>query len=148
MNLWVQSKNQQNGSCDRPQSPEVQRLVAGGKRAALPLVARGQLRVEGDLGELQEAGDRSGDGRFGILYGPNLVPFQSLDSVLIAYPLLSIPILAAPTCQDSAELSWVTSIGKYSLKSPISFRGQFQQGYHCFRQAWLFLQLVLTNKHV
>lgn len=67
----------------------MQRLVAGGKRAALPLVARGQLRVEGDLGQLEEAGDRSGDGRFGVLYGPNLVPFQSLDSVLIAYPLLS-----------------------------------------------------------
>lgn len=32
----------------------VQRLVAGGKRAALPLVARGQLRVEGDLGQLEE----------------------------------------------------------------------------------------------
>ena len=56
--------------------PEVQRLVAGGKRAALPLVARGQLRVEGDLGQLEEAGDRSGDGRFGVLYGPNLVPFS------------------------------------------------------------------------
>ena len=32
----------------------VQRLVAGGKRAALPLVARGQLRIEGDLGQLEE----------------------------------------------------------------------------------------------
>ena len=39
----------------------MQRLVAGGKRAALPLVARGQLRVEGDLGQLEEAGDRSGE---------------------------------------------------------------------------------------
>ena len=56
--------------------PEVQRLVAGGKRAALPLVARGQLRVEGDLGQLEESGDRSGDGRFGV-HGPNLVPSLS-----------------------------------------------------------------------
>ncbi|CAK9086153.1 unnamed protein product [Durusdinium trenchii] len=31
----------------------VQRLIAGGKRAALPLVARGHLRVEGDLGQLE-----------------------------------------------------------------------------------------------
>ena len=51
--------------------------MAGGKRAALPLVARGQLRVEGDLGQLEEAGDRSGDRRFGVLYRPN----QSLDCI-------------------------------------------------------------------
>ena len=45
-----------NPFSDAALRPQVQRLVAGGKRAALPLVARGQLRVEGDLGQLEDIG--------------------------------------------------------------------------------------------
>ena len=55
--------------------PEVQRLVAGGKRAALPLVARGQLRVEGDLGQL--ATDL-GMGGLGFCMGRILCHFRVL----------------------------------------------------------------------